>query len=62
MTNMGDFTDERGKSMNRGENEKTIDIPWIREHFPEDENAAKTKDDTLTDTEFITRVLELEGK
>ncbi|MCR5675218.1 MAG: hypothetical protein K6G16_05845 [Lachnospiraceae bacterium] len=48
--------------MNRGENEKTIDIPWIKERFPEDENAAKTKDDALTDTEFITRVLELEGK
>ena len=48
--------------MNRGENEKTIDIPWIKEHFPEDENTAKTKDDALTDTEFITRVLELEGK
>ena len=47
---------------NNVENEKTIEIPWIKEHFPEGENAVKTIDDTLTDTEFITRVLELEGK
>ena len=47
--------------MNKAENEKN-DIPWIREHFPVDENAAKMEDDTLTETEFITRVLELEGK
>ena len=47
---------------NNVENEKTIEIPWIKEHFPEDENAAEAKGDTLTDTEFITRVLELEGK
>ena len=53
----------RGEHMtNNVENEKAIDIPWIKEHFPEDENAAKAEDDTLTDTEFITRVLELEGK
>ncbi len=48
--------------MNAKENERMIDIPWINEHFPEDENTAEAKDDTLTDTEFITRVLELEGK
>ena len=53
----------RGEHMtNNVENEKTIEISWIREHFPEDENAAEAKGDTLTDTEFITRVLELEGK
>ncbi len=48
--------------MNKAESEKTIDIPWIKEHFLEDENAVKTIDDTLTDTEFFTRVSELEGK
>ena len=48
--------------MNKAESEKTIDIPWINEHFPEDENVDEAKGDTLTDTEFITRVLELEGK
>ena len=47
---------------NNAENEKSIEIPWIKEHFPEDEIVAEAKGDTLTDTEFITRVLELEGK